>query len=138
MRPDTPQRIIGPVTRLPCGHLDLGDSWHGGRPVQCVCGWLREHGPATGQLGLWEEVLARRASSGERGVHEVAALIATAPWLDDGSDLNLAMTAGFVQRELAAHALRALGKDLHSFETEMTGFVIEATGDDAEGDDHER
>ena len=21
---------------MACGHLDLGDSWHGGRPYQCV------------------------------------------------------------------------------------------------------
>ena len=41
------------MERLPCGHLDLGDSWHGGRPVQCVCEWLRLHPPA-GQLGLWD------------------------------------------------------------------------------------
>lgn len=24
---------------LPCGHLDLGDSWHGGRPYQCIHEW---------------------------------------------------------------------------------------------------
>lgn len=36
--PDTVQHA-GVRRVLPCGHLDLGDSWHGGRPYQCVHEW---------------------------------------------------------------------------------------------------